>query len=130
PQAAPPLLDQAVSADPTHPLAHSALALAWSALGYDERARQSAKRAYELSSNLAREDRMWVEGRYHDAINEHDAAIKTYQALYSFFPDNLEYGLQLAAAQTAAGKGQDALTTVDSLRRLPGPVRDDPRIDG
>src|SRR4030095_11869600 len=129
PQAAPPLLDQAVSADPTHPLAHSALALAWSALGYDERARQSAKRAYELSSSLAREDRMWFEGRYHEAMNEHDAAIKTYQALYSFFPDNLEYGLELATVQTAAGQGKDALETLDSLRRLPAPVSDDPRID-
>jgi eukaryotic-like serine/threonine-protein kinase len=129
-QAAHSLLERAVSADPELSLAHSALALAWSALGYDERARRSAKRAYELSVNLAREDRMWVEGRYHDAMSEYDAAIKTYQALYSFFPDNLEYGLQLATAQTSAGKGKDALETVDSLRRLATPVRDDPRIDG
>jgi tetratricopeptide (TPR) repeat protein len=128
-QAARPLLEQAVSADPKLPLAHSALAVAWSALGYDERARQSAKRAYDLSSNLAREDRMWVEGRYHDAMSEHEEAIKTYQALYSFFPDSLEYGLQLAAAQTSGGKGQDAIETIDSLRRLAAPVRDDPRID-
>ena len=128
-QAARRSLEQAVTADPKLPLAHSALALAWSALGYDERAQQSAKRAYELSTSLAREDRMWVEGRYHDAMNEHAEAIKTYQALYSFFPDNLEYGLQLASAQTSAGKGQDALGTIDSLRRLAPPVRDDPRID-
>jgi tetratricopeptide (TPR) repeat protein len=128
-QAARTLLEQAVRADPMHPLAHSALALAWSALGYDERARQSARRAYDLSANLAREDRMSVEGRYHDAMNEYDEAIKTYQALYSFFPDNLEYGLQLATVQTAAGKGQDALATIDSLRRFRAPVRDDPRID-
>ena len=128
-QAARRSLEQAVNADPKLPLAHSALALAWSALGYDERAQQSAKRAYELSTSLAREDRMWVEGRYHDAMNEHAEAIKTYQALYSFFPDNLEYGLQLASAQTSAGKGQDALGTIDSLRRLAPPVRDDPRID-
>ena len=128
-QGASTLLEQAVSADPKLPLAHSALAFAWSALGYDERARQSARRAHELSGNLAREDRMWVEGRYHDAMNEHEEAIRTYQALYSFFPDNLEYGLQLAAAQTSAGQAQDALKTLDSLRRLPVPVRDDPRID-
>jgi eukaryotic-like serine/threonine-protein kinase len=128
-QGARTLLEQAVSADPKLPLAHSALAFAWSSLGYDERARQSARRAYELSGNLAREDRMWVEGRYHDAMNEHAEAIRTYQALYSFFPDNLEYGLQLAAAQTSAGQAQDALKTLDSLRRLPVPVRDDPRID-
>ena len=96
---------------------------------FDARAQQSAKRAYELSASLAREDRMWVEGRYHDAMNEHEEAIKTYQSLYSFFPDNLEYGLQLVSAQTSAGMGQDALGTIDSLRRLPPPVRDDPRID-
>jgi tetratricopeptide (TPR) repeat protein len=128
-QAARALLEQAVSADPMHPLAHSALALAWSALGYDERARQSARRAYDLSADLAREDRMLVAGRYRDAMNEYDEAIKTYQALYSFFPDNLEYGLQLATAQTSAGKGQEALATIDSLRRLRAPMRDDPRID-
>ena len=128
-QSARTLLEQAVSAEPKLPLAHSALALAWSALGYDERARQSAKRAYELSTSLAREDRMWVEGRYHDAMNEREEAIKTYQSLYSFFPDNLEYGLQLATAQTLAGHAKEALGTIDSLRRLPAPVRDDPRID-
>jgi tetratricopeptide (TPR) repeat protein len=128
-QAARALLDQAVASDPTHPLAHSALALAWSSLGYDERARQSARRAYELSGSLAREDRMWVEGRYHEAMNEHGEAIKTYQALYGFFPDNLEYGLQLATAETAAGKGKEALETIDSLRRLPMPMKNDLRID-
>src|SRR4029434_660108 len=31
--------------------------------------------------------------------------------------------------QTAAGQGKDALETLDSLRRLPAPVSDDPRID-
>lgn len=128
-QAARPLLEEAIAADPKQPLAHSALALAWSALGYDERAKQAAGRAFELSNSLAREDRMWVEGRYHDAMNEHEEAIKTYQALYSFFPDNLEYGLQLAAAQTVAGNAKDALGTIDSLRQLPATVRDDPRID-
>ena len=63
---------------------------------------------------------MWVEGRYHDAMNEHEEAIKTYQSLYSFFPDNLEYGLQLASAQTPAGQGQDPLGTIDSLRTKVG----------
>jgi tetratricopeptide (TPR) repeat protein/tRNA A-37 threonylcarbamoyl transferase component Bud32 len=128
-QGARTLLEQAVAADPKLSLAHSALAVAWSELGYDERARQSAKRAYELSANLSREERMWVQGRYHNAMSEHEEAIKTYQALYSFFPDNLEYGLQLASTQATAGKSQDALGTVDSLRRLPAPLRDDPRID-
>lgn len=66
--AARDLLEKAVLADPKHPLAHSTLAAAWSALGYDARASQEAKKAFELSANLSREDRLLVEGRYREAI--------------------------------------------------------------
>ena len=43
------LLEKAVVADPEYSLAHSALAAAWSSLGYDEKAKAEAKRAFELS---------------------------------------------------------------------------------
>src|SRR5262249_18819298 len=46
-----------------------------------------------------------------------------------FFPDQLDYGLQLAAAQISAGRGAEALATVGELRRLPAPSSQDPRID-
>src|SRR5262245_54236966 len=128
-QAARVLLDQAVGSDPKLLLAHSALADAWAQLGYDERAKASARRAFELSSSLSREDRLLVEGRYHESINERSEAIKSYQTLYGFFPDNLDYGLSLARTQIAAGKGKDALETIDSLRRLKPPLSGDPRID-
>ena len=32
-------------------------------------------------------------------------AVETYRLLWDFFPDNIEYGLRLAAAQSAAGRG-------------------------
>ena len=41
----------------------------------------------------------------------------------------MEYGLRLASAQKSSGKAKDALATVDMLRTLPEPSRDDPRID-
>src|SRR5207245_545589 len=49
--------------------------------------------------------------------------------LFRFFSDDLDYGLRLADAQTAAGKGKDALSTVEILRKLPAPASDDPRIE-
>jgi tetratricopeptide (TPR) repeat protein len=52
-----------------------------------------------------------------------------YQALFTLLPDDLEYGLLLASAQAMGGRGQEALTTVKALRRLPSPAGDDPRID-
>ena len=127
--AARDLLRQAVEADPSHTLAHSALAAAWSLLGYDEQARLSAKSAYDLSASLGREDRLLIEARYREASKEWDNAAEDYRTLFGFFPDNLEYGLLLSRVQARGGKGKEALATVDSLRRLPSPLSDDPRID-
>ncbi len=126
--AARDLLQRTVALDPNHALAHSALAAAWALLGYDEKARLSAKSAYELSASLSREDRLLTEARYRETSKEWDNAAESYRTLFGFFPDNLEYGLLLARAQTRGGKGKEALATVESLRRLPS-AGDDARID-
>lgn len=123
------LLEKAVAADPDHALAHSALATAWTSLGYDERAKTEAKRAFELSGKLSREDQLAVEGKYRDVMREREKTIEIYRTLWGFFPDNLDHGLQLADAQTYAGKGRDALATVEALRKLPAPAPTDPRVD-
>ncbi len=98
--AARDLLERAVAAEPNHALAHSALAAAWSGLGYDAKALGESKKAYELSTDLSRETRLLIEGRYRAMSNEWPKAVEIYRSLYTFFPDNLDYGLQLARAQT------------------------------
>jgi tetratricopeptide (TPR) repeat protein len=123
------LLEKAVNTDPDYPMAHSALAVAWAGAGYDDRAREESKRAYDLSARLSREQRLAIEGRYWHDAHEWKRASDTYHQLWNLFPDNLDYGLSLAAAQTAGGVGQEALATIKSLRKLPAPQRDDPRID-
>jgi eukaryotic-like serine/threonine-protein kinase len=123
------LLQKAIDAEPTQALAHSALSAAWSLLGYDEKARLSAKSAYDLSGALSREDRLLIEARYREASKEWNNAAENYRTLFGFFPDNLEYGLLLARAQTRGGKGKDALASIESLRKLSPPLGDDPRIE-
>ena len=122
-------LEKAVSADPTYALARSALAAAWSGLGYDGQAAEEAKRAVDLSGALPREDRLTIEGRYYEAVKRWPKAIEVYKTLWMFSPDNLDYGLRLAQARTSGGQAKDALATLDELRKLPPPDRDDPRID-
>jgi DNA-binding winged helix-turn-helix (wHTH) protein/tetratricopeptide (TPR) repeat protein/TolB-like protein len=127
--AAKDLLEQATKADPKFPLSHSMLARAWSQLGYEQKRKEEAKRALDLSANLPRVSRMLVEGDYYESLAHHEKAASTYQALFALFPDSVEYGLQLAAAQDAAGHGNQASGTLSQLRRLPPPASDDPRID-
>src|SRR5580698_3007641 len=123
------LLQQATAADPKFSLADSALAEAWSRLGYPKKAQQEARQAYELSANLSREEKMVVEGRYRLISYENEKAIQVYRSLFTLFPDNIDYGLRLAWAQTRGGKGHDALATIELLRKLASPASGDPRIE-
>lgn len=123
------LLQRSIDVEPGFALSHSALATAWATLGYDDLARAEAKRAFELSSNLPRADRLLVEARYHEISKEWGKAVDIYRALFQFFPDNLDYGLALADAQVSSGRGKDAMQTLSTLQKLPPPIGDDARID-
>ncbi len=122
------LLVRAVEVSPEHPLPRAALAEAWLALGHDRKAEEQAREAIHRSGQLRREDRMFVEGRLHEICKDYGRAIESYRALTTFFPDELEYGLRLAGAQTLAGRGKEALGTLAILRKLPLPAAEDPRI--
>ncbi|MCP3956487.1 MAG: tetratricopeptide repeat protein [bacterium] len=122
-------LGRAIEIDPDYALAHAVLSQAWSALGYDLQAELSAKRAYELAEGLPREENLRIEGRYYQEAKEWQKAIDIYQELWRSFPDNLDYGLRLAEVQITAGRGPDALATVERLHTLPLPAGDDPRIE-
>jgi serine/threonine protein kinase/tetratricopeptide (TPR) repeat protein len=123
------LLQRAVSVDPGYAQAHSALAEAWSKLGFEEHARQEAKQAVDLSLHLLRQDRLWIEGQYREITRDWQKATEVYTALYLLFPDNIEYGLRLASVQTKAHNRTEALETLRSLRQSPAPAGNDPRID-
>jgi tetratricopeptide (TPR) repeat protein/class 3 adenylate cyclase/TolB-like protein len=122
-------LGRAAIIDSAFPYAHAALAEAWLILGYDQNAKVEAKKASELSANLSFEDQTSIEGRYRAISTNWPAAITAYQQLYKFSPQNVDYGLKLAEVQRSAGKGQDAIRTLATLRKLPKPEGSDPRID-
>jgi Tfp pilus assembly protein PilF/TolB-like protein len=123
------LLEEAVKADPRYAPAHAALAEAWSALGYDVKAAEAARRAYEGAGGFSREERLAIEGRFREASREWARAVEVYRSLWTFFPDDLEHGLRLASAQIAAGRGAEARATLAALRKLPAPAAEDPRIE-
>ena len=123
------LLEQATAVDPGFAPAHAALAAAWTALGYDAKAAEEARRAHEGARDLPREERLVIEGRLREATREWPQAVEAYRSLWTFFPDDVEHGLRLANAQISAGQGADARVTLAALRKLPSPASEDPRID-
>src|SRR5262249_33780279 len=107
----------------------AALSAAWLDLGYDIKAKAEAQQAFELSSGLGNEERLWIEAQYRDLNNESKKAVELARTLVDLYPDNLDYGLRLVNLQNASGSPKDAMATLQTLRKLPPPARDDPRID-
>ena len=110
------LLAKAVVADPTYPLAHAALADAWSHLGYAPKARAEIEQARSLSGHLGPEDRLLIDGQYYATIQDRTRAVDAYRQLFTQFPDNLDYGLRLADEQRWVNP-DDALHTLEGLRQ-------------
>ncbi len=126
--AARDLLEQAAEADAKFPLVHAMLARAWAQLGYKQKHQEEAKKAFDLSADLPRALRLLVEGEYYESLGKQEQAASVYHALFELFPDNTDYGLRLAAAQTLSGHGSQAMEVIHRLRNLPS-GSDDPRID-
>jgi serine/threonine protein kinase/tetratricopeptide (TPR) repeat protein len=127
--AARDLLSQAAAQEPGYPLTHAALSQAWLALGYDAKGRDEAKAALDTAGQLDREHHLLVEGGYYEAARDWPKAIEAYRTLFNFFPDNPDYGLALAQAQTQASQGKEVMATLQKLRQLPREAELDPRID-
>jgi tetratricopeptide (TPR) repeat protein len=122
------LLLAAIREDPNNAVIRSSLAAVHGLLGADKLAADEARKAFEQSAGLSREQQLLIEGRFRAASRERDKAITIFRALFSFFPDNVDYGVMLARNQYQAGKGKEALATIEELQKLPAPLSQDPQI--
>ncbi len=122
-------LEQAASESPSNPFVLGGLAAALSGIGLDRRAEEEAKKALDSSAELGRVEQLEMEGRDATMVPDWERAIRVYQALSTLLPDDLEYGLLLASAEIHGGQAKQALAVLKSLRGLPSPLGDDPRID-
>jgi eukaryotic-like serine/threonine-protein kinase len=122
-------LQKAIKESPEYALAHSALAEAWSILGYDDRAQTEEQKALSLAGSLSAEDRGLIQGRVYEFASQWDKAATYYLSLRTLYQDDLDYGLRQANAQIRGGKPKEALATISDLRAIAGPAGEDPRID-
>jgi serine/threonine protein kinase/tetratricopeptide (TPR) repeat protein len=125
------LLQKAVGHESDNVAIHSALADAWTQLKHDPEAAQEARMAADLAQKAALPQEYIVlsQARAAEMNKQWDAAIEDYKSLYRLFPQHLNYGLRLAVVQIEGSHATDALTTLDTLTKLPPPSGTDPRIE-
>jgi len=127
--AARDLFLQAEKLAPRFPLVHLMLYRAWAGLGYDQNAKDEIRTAYQFSAGLTEADKLQIEGSYYLSIQKLDKAISAYRALYSLYPDSVDYAEQLIIALNNPIHYEEALGVIKQLRKLPPPASQDPRID-
>jgi tetratricopeptide (TPR) repeat protein len=124
-EAACGLFEKVIASDSSYAPARAALARALWERGYTQQAISEVRTALNLSHTLPPEQRLLVESEYYEIESEWSKALDVYRNLFGSYPDNIDYGLSVAGLE----HGSEALQTIEALRRLPLPLRADPRID-
>jgi DNA-binding winged helix-turn-helix (wHTH) protein/tetratricopeptide (TPR) repeat protein len=127
--AARDLLKKVVERQPDFAPGYSALAMTYYDLGYSAPAKAAAQKAMELRASLPVALRLEAEADYREMNGQWPQAVDLYRQLQRLYPDNLDYGLQIARAQNSMGDNAAAAKTLAALHNLPAPDRDNPRID-
>jgi tetratricopeptide (TPR) repeat protein len=122
------LFIKADTAEPGVAFVHVGLADAWEYLGYDTNSIEEAKKAADLSTGFPKEVEYAIQARASELNGQWPRAIRDYAFLQMSNPDELEYTLQLAHAESDGGRATDALTNLEEAQNLPAPRGSDPRI--
>ena len=127
--AASDLYQKVIRLQPEFAPAYSALAMVGYFLGHDAKATDALRKAMNLAHNLPQPVRLEIEARYRELSGDWTQAIEIYARLQQSYPDNLDYGLELARAQDSFGNSVEAAATIATLRKSSLIDQDDPRID-
>lgn len=119
---------EAIAQAPGYAPAYVYLAQAWSALGYRAKALTAMKQALANSQGLPEAQRLQIAAQQADLEGNYALAADTVRKLIALDTLNLEYRMQLVDALTAAGKYDEANSTLTGARKLPE-GSDDPRLE-
>jgi DNA-binding winged helix-turn-helix (wHTH) protein/tetratricopeptide (TPR) repeat protein len=87
--AAAELLEQAIKEDPSFASAH--ILMAWALKNQEKQDKEYvpyAKRAFELSGQTSDRERYFIQGSYHQILNQVHEAVASYEALLRLYPEH------------------------------------------
>ena len=88
--------EDATTQDPSFAMAFSKLAQTYAAMGYDDKAEQTSRRAVELSDNLPAQDRFLIQAVHASLTHDTAKAIAAYEQLVKVNPDDTDAEFALA----------------------------------
>ena len=106
------MLVKLTALQPDFALGFARLSEVWAALGFDAKARDMSDRARELAERLPREQQLLVNAQFFSTRGDWAAAIGVWRAVFGLYPDNLDYGLELARTQFLGAERRAALDTL------------------
>src|SRR5439155_21603977 len=87
-----------------------------------------ARLAIDRMQGLPRSEQLQIEALLAVASRDWNKAIEVRQSLWRFYPDNVDFALDLATAMGSGGRSSEAFAVLDDVRARSA-ERDDPRID-
>jgi len=88
-----PLMQKAVTLDPTFAMAYRSLAMSYNNLGYRSESRRYLQKAFELSDRLPEKERLYIQANFYDRSEKtYDKAIALYEKLLTEFPHDPQAG--------------------------------------
>lgn len=111
-------LETAIKEDPQFALAYSQLARVYANTGEQKEAEQYSRRSQELSANLPEREKLLIQARYDEILNNYDQANTEYEHLVKISPDDADVQFELAHMQESLGaydKSRESLAKVLTL---------------
>lgn len=117
--AAPPYYERSVELDPNFAMAYSALSVSYSNLGQATRARENAKKAFELRDRVSERERYRISARYYtDVTGELDKAAQTCELWKQSYPRDYLAPGNLGDVYMKLGEWQKALRETQAVGGL------------
>jgi len=113
PDAALPLVAQALEIDPGFAMAHRLIARIYETRGNALKSREHLARAYQFRANLTQKERFHVEASYFKGAGEYEKAVESLTAATNLFPAHGEARYELALAHRDAGDTRKAVEQLE-----------------
>ena len=116
------MFEEVVAREPEDARGYLALYSACALANDAECARKAGRAVMARAEQLSPEERLNMEARVGASLGDCPQALEAARTLFDSYPDNVDYGLNLATQQFSRGMRQEACETLDKLRAIADPV--------